>query len=553
MTDFKLFQKPQRYIGNEWNVIKKHHSGKIKICICYPSSYEVGMSNLGLRIIYGLLNDYGDVVCERAFFPGVDYARFLKQKRKKLTSLETKTALDEFEILGFNFNYELNFPNFLHILHLGGVPLRAEARKNLIVMGGGIVNPEPLANFVDLFCLGEFEEVADKFIDILRRFKIKEDRLRALSEIDGFYVPKFYSSSLINNKYIFDKIYPYAKLPLKKVYVRNLDESFYPLKWLVPHTSIVHDRVQVEIARGCPNKCTFCQAQAQYSPYRERKVSTLTDMVRKIFEFSGYENFSFLSLSASDYSHIESLVDEVIDYSRVRKIGLSLPSLRVDDIVGRLYKKLIPLKKTSLTLAVEAALPALRNELNKRLDIGKFFEAAKIIHSLGIKHIKIYFMFGFPQEDDEDLIGIGQFLRRLRQEAKLILNVSINIFVPKPFSSWEAVPMQEESILNAKRKIILESIPRNEPIKPSFSYPQKSILEAVISRGDRRLSSVIYRVYSKEAELGEYGENFSWDIWDEAFKEEGIDYRFYLEAKTENFPWSFIASQPRAEACESVN
>jgi radical SAM family uncharacterized protein len=537
MIDFGIFKRPQRYIGNEWNVIKKYSQddSKIKICICYPDLYEIGMSNLGIRIIYGILNQFRDVICERVFMPDADFARFLKKNKIKLFSLETKI-----EIIGFNFNYELNFTNFLHILDLGGIPLKAEQRRDIIVVGGGIANPEPLAEFVDLFFLGEFEEVAKRFVEILRRYKDKEARLKAFAEANGFYVPKFYSFYLYKDNYIFEKKYNYANLPIRKIHVKNLDDSFYPLNWLTPYTSVVHDRAQIEIARGCPNRCTFCQARCLYYPYRERRVFTIKEIVRRIYESSGYENFSLLALSASDYSSLEELIDELMDYFKEKRIGLSLPSLRIKDVLGRLYKKLISLKKTSLTVAIEVARDSLREKLNKHINCEELFEAAKILNTLKIKHIKIYFMYGFPQEEEEDLIAIGKFLEKLSRESKLNLNVSINIFVPKPFSIWEKVDMEKEEILKEKKKIICKNIPSKKFIKVSFSYLQRSILEAVLSRGDRDLSRVIYRAYLKGARFEGYRESFSWEIWQDCFEEENIDYHFYLEKNTKNSPWSFI-------------
>lgn len=545
MIDFKLFQRPQRYIGNEYNVIKKPHNGKIRICVGYPDSYELGMSNLGLRIIYGMLNDFPDVVCERVFLPGSDLTQFLEKNSIKLFSLETKTNLDEFDVVGFNLDYELNFTNFLHILQLGAIPLNSLERKETIVIVGGISNPEPIAQFVDVFYLGEFEVAADKFIEVLRQFKDKESRLRALSEIDGFYVPRFYRASLNGNRYDFEPAYSYAKFPVKRVFVKNLDAAYYPRKWLTPHTEIVHDRVPIEIARGCPNRCFFCQAQALYYPYRERKASAVTALVKDIYQGSGYENFSLLALSASDYSQIEGLIDEFLDSFKNEKVGLSLPSLRIDDIVGRLYNKIIPFKKTSLTLALEAATDTLREKMNKKVSVNKLFEAAHAIRALKLKHIKIYFMFGFPQESEEDLIGIGKFLGRLSYEARIAINTSINIFCPKPFSVWQNVAMDSQETLAKKQQLILESMPRTRSVNVSISQPRRSLLEAILSRADRRFCGVIYRAFLKGARYDGYGESFSWKIWEEAMKEEGVDYRFYLEAKTENFPWSFIQTDQR--------
>ncbi len=543
MIDFKAFQRPQRYIGNEWNAVRKSHRGKIRICLSYPDLYEIGMSNLGLRIIYGLLNEYRDVVCERVFMPGLDLAAFLTAQKKSLPSLESKTPLNRFEVLGFNFNYELNFTNFLAILDLGRISLWAKERKDIIVIGGGLANPEPIADFLDVFYLGEFEAGAENFIEVLRRCKSKDDRLKALSAIPGFYVPKLYSAGRQGSRYRFAKKSKPARSSLARIYVKDLDDSYFPRNWLTPYTQITQDRVAVEIARGCPNRCTFCQARAVYSPYREREVSTIKDIVEKVYQNSGYEDFSFLSLSASDYSSIEGLVDSVYDYCKEKRIGLSLPSLRADREIGSLYKRLIPLKKTTFTVALEAARDCRRQALNKRIDVDKIFAAVEVIRSLGQKHIKIYFMYGFPDETEEDLSAIGIFISNLTKRFRINLNLSINIFLPKPFSTWEDREMEDEAVLRQKKIMILESIPRKRSIKVSTSPIKKSILEGVCSRGDRRLSTVIYQAYQRGARFDGYGESFSWGIWEESFKDAGLDYRFYLKQSTENFPWSFIQSE----------
>jgi len=542
MIDLKNFRRPQRYIGNEWNVIKKPHSNKLKVCLSYPDLYEIGMSNLGIRIIYGLLNEYPDLVCERVFSPAEDLEKYLRKEEEKLFSLESKTPIDNFEVLGFHLGCELNFTNFLNILDLGRVPLKAKDRGELIVLGGGIANPEPLAEFVDLFYLGEFEEVAQDFVEVLRKHKNKEDRLKAFAEIDGFYVPQFYKNSLEGNHYRFKPKHKWVKPQIRRVYVKDLDKSYYPKKWLTPHTQIIHDRAQIEIARGCPNNCTFCQARCFYYPYRQRSPEKIKELISNIYESSGYGDFSLLALSASDYSKIEELIDSTYDYFQKHHLGLSLPSLRIDDILGRLYKKLISLKKTTLTVAIETARDPLRQKLNKKIEVEKLFEAAKVIRSLRIRHLKLYFMFGFPGEEEEDLTAIGEFLDRLSRASGLSLNVSINIFVPKPFSLWEDVGMDDPKTLSSKSQIIFENIPKRRNIKVSISSLKKSIFEAALSRGPRELSAVIYRAFTKGAKFDGYSESFSWEIWEDSFKEEGVDYNSYLRANTDNFPWSFIKS-----------
>ncbi|MCM8786519.1 MAG: radical SAM protein [Candidatus Omnitrophica bacterium] len=539
MEAFNLFKKPQRYIGNEWNVIKKSHENKIKICLCYPDFYEIGMSNLGLRIIYSLLNQYDDVVCERVFMPAQDYIDFLKKKNTPLTSLETKTALYKFDVVGFNLNYELNFLNFLKILYLGGIPIESHKRDNLVLVGG-LANPEPIANFVDIFFIGEFEEKADIFINILRKYKDKNSRLLAFSEIDGFYVPSLYEATFVNNKYIFEKKYKNAIFPINRVYLKDINNSFYPTNWLVPYTQIVHDRAQIEIARGCPNHCNFCQARFIYYPYRERRIDVILKLTEEIYKSSGYENFSFLALSASDFSHIEELIDFTIFYFKKFKIGISLPSLRIDDIVDKLYKKLLANKKTSLTLAVEVANDTLREKLGKKIDTRKLFEAAYILRSLGIRHIKLYFMFGLPYEEENDILAIGSFLKRLVEATNIKLNVSINIFIPKPFSSWQNFSMEDINILENKRKLIFKNIPRKDAINVNVALPKYSILEAILSRADRDFYKVIKNIFLKKINPQSLDKNSLFEIWMNEMKEEKIDYMRYLKISSENFPWSFI-------------
>lgn len=539
MISWERFQRPQRYLGNEWNVVKKNHKDKIRIVLCFPDVYEVGMSNLGVRIIYGLLNDIEDVVCERVFMPGLDFANYLKRHNQKLFSLETKTPLDEFDVIGVNLNYELNYTNFLYILNLGGIPLRASKRKKVIVLGGGIANPEPLAEFVDVFFLGEFEEKAYSFVEVLRKYKNKEDRLKALAEIEGFYIPKFYECYYDGNSYIFEKKYKYAKLPIKKVYIPDLDSSYYPLAWLTPYTQIVHDRVQIEVARGCPHRCYFCQAWCSYYPYREKSLSTVWSYVEKIYKNSGYENFSFLALSISDYSRIESLIERAVDFFYHKRVRVSLPSLRVDDIILRLYKKLEKLKKISLTLAIEAAGSDLRTRINKSIDLNIIRQARDIFKSLSLRHIKLYFMFGLPQETDDDIAAIPHLIKELTKDLSLKLNVSINVFVPKPFSVFQNKAMEEEEKLIQKKRYLLEKL-RGKNIRVSISNIKRSILEGIIARGDRDLGKVIYRAYLYGACFDSYREHFDWRIWLSAFQIEKIDYHRYIDIFPHNYSWSHI-------------
>jgi radical SAM superfamily enzyme YgiQ (UPF0313 family) len=425
------------------------------------------------------------------------------------------------------------------MLALARIPFHSGERKEIIVLGGAVANPEPLADFVDVFFIGEFEEGIEEFVAILKKYPAKNDRLLALSQVEGFYVPQCYENVSSHGLSRLEKKYPYASAIIKRKFVRDLDESYYPLKWLTPHSSIIHDRACLEIARGCSNKCKFCQARALYYPYRQKQPQTIIAQGVQIYKNSGYENFSLLSLSTSDYSSINELVDMFIEEFKDKSVGLSLPSLRVDELLGPLYQKLFFLKKTSLTVAVEAASPELRAKLNKNIDTDKLFEAAKILRSLKKKHLKVYFMYGFLEETDEDLTAIGQFLLDLSRDAKINLNASINIFIPKPFSLWQGMAMESEDSLSRKQKVIIDSLKFIRSINVSFSQVKKSILEAILSRADRKFSKVIEKAFLRGISSDH---DDSWKGWQEAMEQENIDYRQYLYSSNASLPWSFISS-----------
>lgn len=540
MINFLDFQKPQRYIGNEWNVVKKSHYGKIKICLSYPDLYEIGMSNLGLRILYGIFNQDKDVVCERVFLPGNDLLRFLKIKKIKLFSLETKTPLDKFEIIGFNLNYELKFPNILKILSVGGVNIYSNQRKDIIVMGGGIANPEPVADFFDVFFIGEFEDTAQIFIEVLKKYHNKDERLKALSEYEGFYIPSFYKVGYENQKYHWQRTYSYAKFPIKRKIVKDLNNCFYPYNWLTPHTEIIQDRVPVELTRGCPWRCNFCQAKGIYHPYRVRSPEVIEKIIKTVYEKCGYESFSLLSLSANTYPYLKELIERVFGFCQLKRISLSLPSLRVEENILPIYKKLSLLKKLNLTVAAEAGTARLRNILNKRIDLEGFIDLLAILRNFNLRHIKIYFMFGFLEEEDEDLIAIGDFARKLLKETKLKLNISLNIFIPKPFSFWEDKKFITEEEAERKRKIILRSLPHRKSLKISISPFKRSFLEYIISRGNRQTSALIYNFFQL-SERENFSEADEISQWAELALQEKKIIKECLKEESKNKPWNFIS------------
>ncbi len=539
MINLLNFQRPQRYVGNEINIVKKEHSGKITFCLCYPDLYEIGMDNLGLRIIYGLLNSYSNIVCERAFLPGQDLLTHLRQKRKLLFSLETKTPLNKFDLIGFNFGYELNYLNFLEMLDLARIPLLRRKRKKTIIIGGGVANPEPLADFVDVFCLGEFEAVSENLVKILSKKKSKINRLKELSKVKGFYVPQFYQFTFSKNRYRLKKRASQAAFPLVRAKVADLDKSFFPLKWLIPHTKLIQDRVPIEIARGCPGGCHFCQARRIYAPYREKSVQQIVKTIKTIYKNTGYENFSLLALSVSNYSSIKDLLKEIIPFVRENRISLSLPSLKIGDPLVSIYEKLLPFQKTPLTIAVEAGSQKLRKTLNKNIQIESLFTCANKLYQLGLRTVKIYFMYGFAEEKEEDLRAIGNFINMFQKRSRFKMNISINLFIPKPCSNWEKSSLLQIEEAEARKKIILSSLPRNKRTKVNFSNLEKSLIETILSRADSTISSALLYLHKRKNKI-DTDKLFSWPTWESAFAAKKINWKRYIQAKTENFPWFFI-------------
>lgn len=487
------------------------------------------MSNLGLRIIYGLINEYESAVCERVFLPAPDLAGYLTQTGTKLFSLESKAALDTFDVVGFHLGCELNFTNFLAVLELAGIPFEPSRRRDIIVMAGGLVNPEPIAPFVDVFFLGEFEAKAEEFMEVLKRYKGREARLEAFAHIEGFYVPAYYEVATGEGGARLVPKTPSVQFPLKKVHVKDLNTSYYPTRWLTPYTQIVHDRAPIEIARGCPHHCYFCQARCVYFPYREKKTEYVLTQMEEIYASSGYENLSLLALSASHHSQIEEIIDGAGKLFKEKRVGIALPSLRVDDIVGRLYPRLAALKKVSLTLAVEAATVELREKINKHIDVDAVFEARDVLRSLRLRTIKLYFMFGLPGETDEDVVAIAQMIRSFQRALGVKVNASINIFIPKPFSRFQDVAMDSPENLRRKRQLIQKEL-GSFPLRRyhiSFSTQERSFLEAVLSRAGREIAPVIFRAFVAGARSDSCEETFRWDIWEEAFRDEKIDFRQY--------------------------
>jgi radical SAM family uncharacterized protein len=558
-------QKPGRYIGREWNSSRKDfQQAGIKFALAFPDLYEVGMSNLGIRIIYGLLNRVPDVACERFFSPAGDLEAILRQKSQPVFSLESHRALKDFDIVGFSLGYELTYTNVLNLLELGGIPLKASERgKDFpLVLGGGpcCLNPEPLADFFDLFLIGEAEEAIIEIVDAWRRMRegfkrgglAKEDLLSGLAAIPGVYVPSFYAVQYDESGRIKDFRARPAGAPqrISKRFLPELSTAYFPEDWLVPFIQVAHDRISMEVARGCPNTCRFCQARPGYFPYRLRQPQVVVDLAKSCYRSSGYEEIALGGLSVSDYPYIAELTASLVEFFKDKGVSVSFPSLRPAAILGELSSRIASVKKTGLTFAPEAATERLRNILSKDFNLEEFFRTIRQAYKSGYQHVKLYFMIGLPQETDADLDAIVGFCREVSELKREVvggpagINLSVNALIPKPHTplQWLAMPGLEG--IKGKQDYLREKAKRCRRVKINFHHYQMSFLEGVLARGDRRLGEVILRAYAKGARFDAWSDHFDFTRWQQAFQEAGIDPDFYLRERSlnEQLPWDFIVT-----------
>lgn len=554
--------KPARYIGQEWNLPKKDFNcARIKFALCFPDLYELGMSNLGIRILYAILNNIPDVLCERVFACAPDMEHQLRQNHLELSCLESGRPLREFDMIGFSLGSELTYTNVLNVLDLGSVPLQSFLRDHThpLVIGGGpcVVNPEPIHDFFDLFVIGEAEEVIVQIIDTYRMHKekfksakiSKQELLFIFSQIQGVYVPSLYEVTYGPQGRIKEFRPKVEGVPnkVKKCFVSDLDKAFFPKDWLVPYIQIIHDRISLEIMRGCPNTCRFCQARHQYYPYRQRGVEALLDLAQETFKRTGYEEISLSGLSVSDYANIEALLKNLIDTFKPEGVSISLPSIRPKTVVGNLSSLIASVKKSTLTFAPEAATERLRKILAKEFDMSEFLQVIRQAYQNGYRHLKLYFMIGLPYEEDEDLDGIIDFSTLVSEERRGIarsaaeVNISINALIPKPHTPLQWFKMQDLEVIRRKQDYLKKKI-RNRRLNFSFHNCYMSFLEGVFSRGDRRLSPVILSAFRRGARFDGWENYFVFDNWVQAFREAGIDPQFYLQKKSEEeiLPWDFL-------------
>lgn len=555
-------QKPARYVGGELNsVIKDADKVDIRYAFCFPDIYEIGMSHLGMKILYGLVNDREDSWCERVFAPDVDMEEQMRKHNVPLFALESGDYIKDFDMIGFTLMYELCYTNVLNMLDLAGIPLFSKDRTELapiICVGGPCAcNPEPIADFVDIVFLGDGEESTNAVIDLLKECKkngaSKQEFLLKAKDITGVYVPSFYKDSY-NDDGTLKELVPINDAPekVKKSIVSDMNKCYYPKEFVVPFISIVHDRAVEEIFRGCIRGCRFCQAGFIYRPIREKSVETINAQSKALIESTGYDELSLCSLSTSDHSQVNEMLTSLIDWTVKDKINLSLPSLRVDNFSDELVDKLNKVRKSGLTFAPEAGTQRLRDVINKNVTEEEVIKTCTKAFDNGWTTVKLYFMMGLPTETMEDIEGIANLGMEVihafynnpnRQKGTgLQVNISCSSFIPKPFTPFQWEPEDTMESLKAKQKHLLESIP-SKKIKVSYHETPTSLLEGVLARGDRRLSAVLYSAYKKGCKFDSWDEHFKFDAWMEAFEENNLDPYFYTQRRrdfSEVLPWDHL-------------
>lgn len=555
-------EKPSRYIGGEINTFNKELSDDmIRFCFAFPDVYEVGMSHLGMQIIYNLLNQQNDVFCERVFAPWSDMEKAMRERQIKLFTLEKKSPVGDVDILGFTLQYELSYTNILNMLNLAGIELYSKDRHDrepLIIAGGPCAyNPEPIAEFVDMFFIGEAEELLLDFLEVYRPYKAglinKNEMLLRAANIKGIYVPKFYEPQYDSNNILLGYKRT-ANVPerIQKRFIKDFDGGFQLETMIVPFVDIVHDRAVIELFRGCTKGCRFCQAGMLYRPIRERKPETVVNIIDKILTSTGFEELSLSSLSTMDYSSIGPLVSELVDKYEKDNIAVSLPSLRLDSFSIDVVKEIQKVKKTGLTFAPEAGTQRLRNVINKGVTDENILDTYKSVFSTGWHRVKLYFMIGLPTETNEDLDGIAEIanlgtftFKNVKPEyltKSVQVTVSTACFVPKPFTPFQW--MAQESIDGFYSKINhLKTKLLNKKVVYNYHDPSTSVLEGVFARGDRRLNAVLHKAYTLGCKFDGWADSFKMSVWMEAFRECGIDPEFYTarERSVEEFlPWDII-------------
>lgn len=563
-------EKPARYIGNEVNMVKKDPSTvDIRFAMCFPDVYEIGMSHLGIQILYDMFNKRDDIYCERVYSPWIDLDQIMREKNIPLFTLETQSPVREFDFLGITIQYEMCYTNILQVLDLSRIPLLAAERKieHPFVIGGGpcTYNPEPLADFFDLFYIGEGETVYFQLMDLYKEWKNsvhKEDRmafLKRAASVPGIYVPALYEPSYHEDGTLksFTALCGEAPETVEKQIVMDISDTYYPTKPVVPFIKVAQDRMVLEIQRGCIRGCRFCQAGMLYRPTRERDVNVLKQYAHEMLKSTGHEEISLSSLSSSDYSGLKELVTFLIEEFNGKGVNISLPSLRIDAFSLDVMSKVQDVKKSSLTFAPEAGSQRLRNVINKGLTEEDILEGAKKAFQGGWTKVKLYFMLGLPTETEEDIKGIAELSEKVamlyydtipkeQRNGKCQITASSSFFVPKPFTPFQWAPMNTKQQFLDKAHLVNDTFKaqlNRKSLKYNWHEADVTVLEGVLARGDRKVGRVLLNAYKKGCLYDAWSEHFDYEKWLAAFEEEGVSIAFYTtrtRSLDELLPWDFI-------------
>ena len=556
-------QKPARYTGGEMNTtVKRHEDVDVSFAFCFPDTYEIAMSHLGMKILYHIVNQQPWALCERVCMPWVDMAAQLRDNHIPLFSLESRTPLHDFDIVGFTLMYEMSYTNIFEMLDMGGIPVKSKERSEdmpIVVAGGPCAfNPEPLADYIDAFMIGDGEEVIVKVCEVVREYKAKKlsrtDCLRMLASLEGVYVPSLYRADYNEDGTLksFEPIDNAAPRTVRRCVVTDLNKAEYPETIPVPYTDIVFDRITLEIMRGCTRGCRFCQAGMLYRPVRERSMDRLLEIVDKLEKATGYEEVSLSSLSSGDYTCLPELITELMNRYREKRVSVSLPSMRIDNIVKQSLEETSKVKKSGLTLAPEAGTQRLRDVINKGVTEEDLVRAVTDAFDSGWSTVKLYFMSGLPTETDENLQGIGHLNQRVidayfsipkfKRAKGLRVTSSVSVFVPKPFTPFQWAAQDTLEVIREKQQKLREYL-KIKGVTFNWHEGELSQLEACVARGDRRMGDVMYAAWKKGCRLDGWNEHFRYDLWMEAFKECGLDPAFYAHRERsydELLPWAFI-------------